>query len=394
MAAVVHLHVGAPKTGSTYLQARLRRNRASLRKHGVSYPIGNHGSMFEAAIDLIDRPWADQREAARGEWDNLMARVERCSGRVVISNEILAAASPAQVERAMVGLQGAEVHLVYSARDLARQIPSEWQEGVKHAHLPSFARFLGIVQEARRTNPRLWFWRVQGLPDVLDRWACELPPSRVHLLTVPPTDAGRDVLWQRYCRAMDIDPGWAPVPTERENVSIGAAEATLIRRLNHRLEGSDAVDHATYRRLVRQRTVHDSLARRPNMVPVTLPPHAFDWAEEVAAEWIEWVKDAGIDVVGDLGDLRPVRPDPGTDWVDPDRPRTAEMLDTALDMIEALLADATATARDPIVQQRPSTLMRVARRVRSSRLLRFAGSTDPSSPRGPGLGAPPETPMA
>ena len=381
MATVVHLHVGAPKTGTTYLQARLRRNRASLRDHGVTYPIGNHGSMFLAALDLIDRPWAGQREAARGEWDDLMARVSECAGKVVISHEILAAASAAQVERAMAGLQDAEVHLVYSARDLARQIPSEWQEGVKHAHLPSFERFLGMVQEARRPNPRLWFWRVQGLPDVLSRWASTLPASRVHLVTVPPAGADRDLLWQRYCRALDIDPDWAPEPAQRENLSIGAAEATLIRRLNHRLEGSDAVDHATYRRLVRQRTVHEVLAHRPSMVPVTLPPEAFDWAEEVTEEWIGWVRNAGIEVVGDLGDLWPVRPDPETNWVDPDRPRLDEMLDIALDTIEVLLADATETSRKPIGPQ-PSKLTRVARRARSSRLWSLAGMATRARPRG------------
>ncbi|MGH3335768.1 MAG: hypothetical protein ACRDOZ_08105 [Nocardioides sp.] len=268
----------------------------------------------------------------------------------------------------MAGLGGAEVHLVYSARDLARQIASEWQEGIKHAHLPSFARFLDIVREARRTEPRLWFWRVQGLPDVLNRWAYDLPTSRVHLVTVPPTGTGRDVLWQRYCRALEIDPAWAPVPAELENVSIGAAEATLIRRLNHRLEGSDTVDHATYRRLVRQRTVHESLAHRPNKVPVTLPPQAFDWAEEVAEEWIAWVKDSGIDVIGDLEDLRPIRPGSASRWIDPDRPRPAEMLDAALEMIEVLLAEAAAASREPMMQQQqPGLFARIARRFRSPR---------------------------
>ena len=47
------------------------------------------------------------------------------------------------------------------------------------------------------------------------------------------------------------------------------------------------------------------------MVPVTLPPEAYDWAEEIAQGWIDWVKAAGVDVVGDLEELRPVRPAAG-----------------------------------------------------------------------------------
>ena len=46
------------------------------------------------------------------------------------------------------------------------------------------------------------------------------------------------------------------------------------------------------------------------MTQATLPPAAFGWADEIAEEWIEWVEGSGIDVVGDVDDLRPVRPDP------------------------------------------------------------------------------------
>jgi hypothetical protein len=35
----VVLHIGAPKTGSTYLQRRLRANRELLRKHGIYVPV-------------------------------------------------------------------------------------------------------------------------------------------------------------------------------------------------------------------------------------------------------------------------------------------------------------------------------------------------------------------
>ena len=33
------LHIGAPKTASTYLQRRLRANAATLRKHGIYVPV-------------------------------------------------------------------------------------------------------------------------------------------------------------------------------------------------------------------------------------------------------------------------------------------------------------------------------------------------------------------
>ena len=126
---VVYLHVGAPKTGTTYLQDRLALNSHALARHDVFYPLSLHASQFRPALDLLDMPWGGLQEDVDGEWDALMGRVRRLSGTVVISHEILAAAKPAQVRKAMAGLEGSEVHLVYSARDLARQIPAEWQEG-------------------------------------------------------------------------------------------------------------------------------------------------------------------------------------------------------------------------------------------------------------------------
>jgi len=360
MADVVHLHVGAPKTGTTYLQDRLAINRTSLEEHGVSYPIGLRGDMFGAALDLIDMPWGGQREGVRGEWDALMGRVRRASGRAVVSHEILAGARPKQVERAMRDLAELEVHVVFSARDLARQIPAEWQETVKHRRVHPFSRFLRQVQESPRRNPRTWFWRAQSLPDVLTRWSSGLPPERIHLVTVPQTRTG-GALWTRYCEALQLDPAWAPEDSDRANVSIGIDETIMLRRLNRRLRAAE-LDSEAYRSIVRELVVHRRLALREDKRKVTLPPEAFDWADEVTDEWIEWVRGSGIHVVGDLEDLRPVRPDPDAVWENPDKPRPARVGDATMDALVTVVME---LADRPDPEQSPvSRLARAARRLR------------------------------
>ena len=361
MSRVVYLHVGAPKTGTTYLQDRLALNKASLARHRIHYPLNLHASQFRPALDILQMPWGGLQQDVDGEWDALMARVRRLSGTVVISHEVLAAARPSQIKRAMVGLEGSEVHLVYSARDLARQIPAEWQEGVKHQRKVAFGRFLTQVQAAKRSKSTAWFWRVQSLPDVLSRWTRGLPPERVHLVTVPQPGAPRDLLWERYCRVFGIDPAWAPQESARENVSIGAAETYLLRRLNRRLRQAGLASDE-YRRLIREVVVHETMAKRPNMTKVTLPPSAFPWADEVAEEWIEWVQGSGIDVVGDVEDLRPVAPPPHQRWVDPDRPRRPEMVDAAVDAMVALTLEA-AKRPDPH-ELLSARIGRAARRLR------------------------------
>lgn len=358
----VYLHVGAPKTGTSYLQDRLELNRHELARHGVHYPLGLSASQFRAALDLIEMPWGGLGgDRVKGEWDSLMGRVRRLDGTVVVSHEILATARRRQIDRAMSDLRGSEVHLVYSARDLARQIPAEWQEGLKHHRRRSFRRFLTLVQKTRRTNSKLWFWRVQGLPDVIGRWGRGLPPERIHLVTVP--QAGPpDLLWHRYCTAFGIRPEWARLDSNRANASIGAAETALLRRLNRRLP-RHVLDNEDYRYLVRRLMVEETLAHRPQMTRVSLPPDAFPWATKVAERWIEWIDRSGIHVIGDVDDLRPVPPPEGERWRNPDRPRRTEMVDAALDALAATILEA-ARRPDPDKQLR-ARLGRAAVRLRA-----------------------------
>ena len=109
-----------------------------------------------------------------------MRKVRRARGTVVISHEILAPAPADKVAKAMNDLEGSEVHIVYSARDLARQLPSAWQESVKQGRHWSFRRYLKRIETGRP-----WIYRSLDLPRVLSTWGAHLPPERVHVVTVP-----------------------------------------------------------------------------------------------------------------------------------------------------------------------------------------------------------------
>ncbi|HRD63839.1 MAG TPA: hypothetical protein PL137_23270, partial [Nocardioides sp.] len=219
----VYLHVGAPKTGTTYVQDRLALNAASLRRHGYRYPVGPHQDMFLPALDLVDRPWGGMRPQAAGEWEKLVRRVRRTSGTAVVSHEILAGAKPAEAPRALSDLSFAEVHVVYSARDVARQVAAEWQEQLKHQRRVSFRTFLAQLRDSDQRRATRWFWRVQGLPGVLERWGGGLRPEQVHVVTVPRPGGPPAELWERFCTALGIDPTWAPREGGRRNPSIGTA---------------------------------------------------------------------------------------------------------------------------------------------------------------------------
>jgi hypothetical protein len=368
----VYLHIGAPKTGTTYLQDRLFLNAASLAEHGVHYPsrspLMRPGLFhFRAALDLLGQDWGGVPGHAVGSWDALVKRVRRKSGTVIVSHEILAPARPEHVARAMADLEGSEVHVVYSARDLARAIPAAWQESIKQGRKWSYRKFL---RKIRRGKP--WFFRALDLPTVLSTWGSGLPPERLHVVTVPhrpepasaelvagtsPAGPGEatagDPLWLRFCEAFGVDPAWAPLDSDRVNKSLGVAEAQMLRQLNRRLDRATRRE-ASFDALIREMLAEDQLVGRGS-APVRLPPADYDWVEQLSGRWVDYLQQSGIHVVGDLDDLRPVRPGEGATWHNPDRVPARQRLQVSLDALAAMTREAAA---------RPDPDQRFSRRVR------------------------------
>jgi len=213
MSRRVYLHIGAPKTGTTYVQDRLSLNAVSLRAHDVhlptSSPVVSPGLFaFRAALDVLGQDWGGAPGHAVGAWDTMVKRVRCLDGTVLISHEIFAPARPERIQRVLHDLRDSEVHLVYSARDLGRQLPAAWQESIKQGRKWTFRRFLTRVDRGST-----WFFHALDLPQVLAKWSVGVPPERVHVVTVPQSAAlraDRDLLWRRMCEAFGIDPAWAP----------------------------------------------------------------------------------------------------------------------------------------------------------------------------------------
>ena len=197
--------------------------------------------MFLAALDLVDRPWGGLRAEAHGRVGGpgqagARAR-QRHGGRQ--PRDPRPRRAPERVRLAMSSFGDAEVHVVYTARDLARQVPAEWQERVKHRRVMPFKRF---VRRVRRHA------RAQGRAPVL---AGPGPAGRAH--PVGPRPAARaGAPGHRAATAAPIRPSCGagsarpsastppgtPLDSARRNPSLGAAETLLLRRLNRRLRDS------------------------------------------------------------------------------------------------------------------------------------------------------------
>jgi hypothetical protein len=330
------LHVGTPKTGTSQLQDVLFRNRRRLALHQIHYPADRFDAHFLAALDLMQLPWGGLETEAVGRWDRLAGRVRNSSGTSIISHEILAAASRSQAARALESLGETELHLVVSVRDLVRQIPAEWQENVKHRSVIPYAKFLETIQSpAREDRIASWFWSVQEIPDILNRWGAGLPPERIHIVTVPPTGAEPGLLWSRFEEAFGLAGLDLTIDTERANPSLGVPETALIRRINR--SANKVVAPPDYRPLVRELLAHQTLSRRTRSPRLALPPDLHPWVRELSQSWVTEIQERGYDVIGDLGDL--LGAPPATAYADPDRPNERLVARASVDAITALLIE-------------------------------------------------------
>ena len=310
MAGRVFLHVGTTKSGTTFLQRVLWSHRTELLERGVLLPGTGGPDHYAAALDVREEPFrlADP-DVVPGAWGRLVDQIRVWSGDALVSHELWAPATAEQAAGAMKRLGDAEVHVVITARDLARQVPSEWQEHLKHKSTLSFPEFVAQV----RSDPRgpfspngYWFWDEQDLPALVSRWNA----ATVHVVTVP-RGAGPDVLWSRFTGALGIDASDFDLDAARSNTGLRAEQAELLRRLNVAL-GDRLPLPGSYTQAVKTVLANKVLNGRPGSTfGLTGDDHAY--AVERARSMVAELEELGCDVVGDLSELIPDdEPRPGT----------------------------------------------------------------------------------
>src|ERR1700712_802256 len=102
MAHRVYLHVGLPKTGTTYVQTVLWENRPALAEQGIVYPGVRRREHMWSSVVIRERPGLERRNPrAAGAWARLLAQVETAPDGALISHEFLGAASAEQANGAL-----------------------------------------------------------------------------------------------------------------------------------------------------------------------------------------------------------------------------------------------------------------------------------------------------
>jgi hypothetical protein len=379
----VFFHVGAPKTGTTYLQNVLFQNRELLAANGVLYPYADPGQSFRSMQDFRGEGWAGGKaKEFAGEWEAVAARARSWDGpTVIVSNELLGGSSRDRIERGLRTVAPAEVHVVFSARDFARQLVSDWQEHIKHKHTVPLETFVDDLVEFGLDAPKPFgelFWGMHDASYVLGRWAEFVVPAHIHLITVPQSGAPPDALWRRFCAVTGLEAEIYDVEARRANPSMGVVETELVRRMNADVQGMPA---ESYDPLVRKLLAEDILGGQSPRL--RLPPQHLPWAIARSQQLVEELEISGYQVEGDLAELLPRKQD-HQDYVSPTTLTDADLAPAALRAATGLLRHAGRQRRrivelqslvdEPrgdlgVLSSRRRELVRRARR-RAGRLLR------------------------
>jgi hypothetical protein len=319
----VYVHVGPFKSGTTFIQGVLYNNRDRLAANGVVLPRETWPEHIRSVVDLLRRQTKLRAPVVSdGEWDVLVEEVQAATdaSTAVISMEFLCTASSEAVARLVGSLAPAEVHVIYTARDLVKVIPSAWQTVLRTGHAPSWDEWLASVRTVAQEAPaasggvlqavgfgraKTWgskLWRQQDPRQVLPAWLEHVPADRVHVVTVPPSSAVPGQLWERFCSVVGMDPGAYDTEVPRSNASLGGVECEVLRGVNMGAAGRIPGD--VYGDLVKRFVAREVLERRhPQSYPLVLPDEERTWLGARSVQAAAFLGGSGFQLYGDLGEL-------------------------------------------------------------------------------------------
>ncbi|MFT4086221.1 MAG: sulfotransferase family protein [Gordonia sp. (in: high G+C Gram-positive bacteria)] len=366
--SVVYVHVGLPKTGTTHVQDRLWLNRDLAARHGdLLYPGNWMEDHFHAATHLNPERYLDWADPAHADaWPTMVAQMKTWPGKSLVSHELFANAGPSHIQKLVADLDFAdEVHVVLTVRDLARQLPSVWQENVKNQRPTSFADFVSAVAADTRDGAHAGdlahepFWEFQDYPAIVAKWSAVVPAERIHVVTVPEPGSATpgDGLWERFLGVLGVDPAVLTVPAVSANTSLSAAQAEFLRLLNLRIQPDD-IEWQRYERIVKQQLVGEVLFSLREGKPLGLDAEQRAWAAELSDGMVEAVVAGGYPVHGSLDDVRVAVGEVGDARV----PSADETLDAALDALACWIKAMPVPKERMAARTRAANLVRRARR--------------------------------
>jgi hypothetical protein len=346
----VFLHIGAMKTGTTYVQHLMEENKANLARAGFLYPGETKSDQWLGVLDVLASTAGRKptTPGTEGMWEKVTAEVRAHRGRAsVLSMEFLSYADSDQAAAILSAFPDQDVHVVITVRDARSAVPAQWQTSCRMAGtvpLANLVTAMGRPPEApgQGRAARL-LRRTQDVRRMLEVWTPLVGPENVHVITVPPKGSDPTLLWSRFAGVIGVRPSLCSPPTTYVHTSLGHTSTELLRLVNVAL-GPDATSHET--RQVKRELIKFLLERADEEPPIRLNRRGL----RLAGTWNRAVRSAitesGVHLVGDLDDLDVKPPSANADQ-ELREPSTHELLEAgtaARGFLEWFLGRLTADA--------------------------------------------------
>jgi hypothetical protein len=344
------------KTGTTFVQGQLARNRRVLRQHGVLYPMPWQRQVV-AVRDVLGLQGGYVLGSPAGAWATLVSDVLAWDGpAAVLSMEFLSFADADEATRVVASFAPATVEVVVGARDVGRTLPAQWQTAVRNGRAVPFGRYLRQVTGAQpasarvaravrdqvatrlgdpRSSAREHFGKRQDIPRIVEAW--QQAGAAVTVVTVPPAGSDPGLLWVRMRQALGLADVELVVADPR-NESLTPAAVELLRRVNA-TDRAAAMPSWVYQHAINRDLSHQVLPDLAGGGSLGVPRAYRPWCEAEAERQVARLRELAVAVIGDLEDLRP-RFTGGAGPRLPEDTPDAELLALAIEAL-AGLADVT-----------------------------------------------------
>lgn len=297
--------MGCRKSGTSALQRSLKESRSELLAQGVGVPFATRPQHLRNLYAPLAALEAGEAQQGQTGIDALVGVLVASPGdRLVLTLEDLAEMTDEAAEALVRAVEPHfDLHVVVTARDWSRQIPSEWQQAVKSRLTLTYPEFATAVRESRPEGED--FWRRQHVPDIARKWGKSLPPDHVHIVAVPPPSREPLGVHILFAGLLGIDVERLEIDEGTSNRSLGYEQAELLRRVNVAL-GRRLLDVRTqYRPAVRELLINGALRMRPNSPPPSLLPDDAAWCRHQCQVMLDELRDATYDLIGNPEDLLP-----------------------------------------------------------------------------------------
>ncbi|MFS3130485.1 hypothetical protein ACLM5J_18930 [Nocardioides sp. Bht2] len=305
----MYIHIGLQKTGTSYLQALLWDHQERLSETGFALVPGERDDNDQLMLWVSDR-YREGRDpdSVVTSLDRFREEMAACSApQVLYTNESLADAPSDRIATFIEACGDREVHVIITARDLGRLIPSSWQQLIKSSSGVTYDRFLAEMQQVPE-DPTGTRWSNRHLPFLIAKWGGLVGNENVHLVTVPPAGSSTEILLERFCQAIEIDP--EPLRAAEAGVAnpgLGTVATEVLRQVNIALPQELRKSRRTYGSVVKRYFSNQVLVgfSEKGGPRIKVPTAHQDWVVQVSHDHNAAIAASGCRVIGDLNDLIP-----------------------------------------------------------------------------------------